>query len=75
MHPSKTIPEPWLSFLQELDSAVHEEVRMDCMGGFVVTIVYSSTSGYSHLIPTILRCQSWNVTSREIETMSSTWRE
>jgi hypothetical protein len=39
-HPSKTIPEPWLSFLQELDSAVHEEVRMDCMGGFVVTMMY-----------------------------------
>lgn len=40
MHPSKTIPEPWLSFLQELDSAVQDEVRMDCMGGFVVTMVY-----------------------------------
>lgn len=39
-HPSKTIPEPWLSFLRELDSAVKEEVRLDCMGGFVVTLVY-----------------------------------
>ena len=32
-HPSNTIPEPWLSFLRELDSAVQEEVRLDCMGG------------------------------------------
>lgn len=39
-HPNKTIPEPWLSFLRELDSAVKEQVRLDCMGGFVVTMVY-----------------------------------
>lgn len=40
MHPHKSIPEPWLSFLRELDSSLHEEVRLDCMGGFVVTMVY-----------------------------------
>src|SRR5271165_7538013 len=40
MHPNKSMPEPWLSFLRDLDSAVHEEVRLDCMGGFVVTMVY-----------------------------------
>ena len=34
------MPEPWLSFLRELDSAASEEVRLDCMGGFVVTMVY-----------------------------------
>lgn len=38
--PHKGIPEPWLSFLRELDSTAHEEVRLDCMGGFVVTMVY-----------------------------------
>jgi hypothetical protein len=36
----KDVPEPWFSFLRELDSAVHEEVRLDCMGGFVVSTVY-----------------------------------
>jgi hypothetical protein len=36
----KTIREPWLSFLGELDAAVETEVRLDCMGGFVVTMVY-----------------------------------
>ena len=36
----KDIPEPWLSFLRELDSAVHEDIRLDCMGGFVVSMVY-----------------------------------
>jgi hypothetical protein len=27
-------------FLPELDSAVREEVRLDCMGGFVISMVY-----------------------------------
>jgi hypothetical protein len=40
MHTNKSIPEPWLFFLRELDSAVHEEVRLDCMGGFVISMVY-----------------------------------
>ena len=39
-HPKKSIPQPWLSFLRELDSAVDTDVRLDCMGGFVVTVVY-----------------------------------
>ena len=39
-HQDKTISEPWLSFLRELDSAATEEVRLHCMGGFVVTMVY-----------------------------------
>ena len=34
------IPEPWLSFLQELDALATETVRMDCIGGFVVTVLY-----------------------------------
>jgi len=38
--PDKSIPEPWHSFLSELDAAVETEVRLDCMGGFVVTLVY-----------------------------------
>jgi len=44
---SETLPEPWLSFLRELDSAVKEEVRLDCIGGFVITVVYgfSRTTG------------------------------
>ena len=32
--------EPWRSFLRELDEAVAEEVRLICMGGFVVTQLY-----------------------------------
>ena len=38
--PSKDIPEPWLSFLRGLDSSVDEDIRLDCMGGFVVSMVY-----------------------------------
>ena len=39
-HPNESIQEPWLSFLRELDAAAREDVRLDCMGGFVVTTVY-----------------------------------
>jgi hypothetical protein len=28
------VPEPWLSFLRELDSLVNEPVRLDCIGRF-----------------------------------------
>jgi Nucleotidyltransferase of unknown function (DUF6036) len=37
---NKALPEPWLSFLRELDSAVDEDLRLDCMGGFVISMVY-----------------------------------
>jgi Nucleotidyltransferase of unknown function (DUF6036) len=36
----ESIPEPWLSFLRELDATADREVQLDCMGGFVVTMVY-----------------------------------
>jgi hypothetical protein len=35
-----SVPEPWRSFLRELDEAVAKEVRLVCMGGFVVTQLY-----------------------------------
>jgi hypothetical protein len=35
-----SVPEPWRSFLHELDKTVGEEVRLVCMGGFVVTQFY-----------------------------------
>jgi hypothetical protein len=34
------VPEPWVSFLKELDALVTEPVRLDCIGGFVVTMLY-----------------------------------
>jgi len=37
MSPSKRPPEPWDSFFKELDEAVDTIVRIDCIGGFVVT--------------------------------------
>ena len=40
MPASKKIPEPWNSFLRELDEKATEETRLDCMGGFVVTQLY-----------------------------------
>src|SRR5215472_2217864 len=38
--PDKSLPEPWFSFLGDLDAAIETDVRLDCMGGFVVTFVY-----------------------------------
>ena len=32
--------EPWHSFFLALDAAVHTTVRLDCIGGFVVTQLY-----------------------------------
>src|ERR1700688_4370047 len=34
------IHEPWHSFLTELDQAASEEVRLHCIGSFVVTQLY-----------------------------------
>jgi hypothetical protein len=38
--PSNSIPEPWHSFLSELDSFVSEAVHLICLGGFVITQQY-----------------------------------
>jgi len=40
MSSSKRPPEPWDSFFKELDEAVDTIVRIDCIGGFVVTLLY-----------------------------------
>lgn len=40
MCPRNTIPEPWSSFLHELDRIATSAVRLDCIGGFVVTMLY-----------------------------------
>ncbi len=45
----KQIPEPWRSFLGELDQRATEETRMDCMGGFVVTVLYGFSRETSDL--------------------------
>jgi hypothetical protein len=34
------IPEPWHSFLKELDQSIPVEVSLHCIGGFVITQVY-----------------------------------
>src|SRR5215467_3941643 len=40
MPASEKIPEPWNSFLRDLDERATEETRLDCIGGFVVTQLY-----------------------------------
>ena len=38
--PAKSIPEPWNSFFTEIDSSLHEELALHCLGGFVMTMLY-----------------------------------
>jgi len=38
--PPDTIPDPWASFLAEIDAGAHGEIEMHCLGGFVVTVLY-----------------------------------
>jgi hypothetical protein len=40
MNSRDTIPDPWLSFLKELDQIAASTVRLDCIGGFVITMLY-----------------------------------
>ena len=40
MAQTKSIPEPWRSFLIKLDEKATAETRLDCMGGFVVRMQY-----------------------------------
>ena len=35
---SSQVPEPWKSFLGELDREATAETRLDCMGGFVALL-------------------------------------
>jgi hypothetical protein len=45
----KQVPQLWRSFLEELDQRATEETRMDCMGGFVVTVLYGFSRETSDL--------------------------
>lgn len=38
--PRESVPQPWGAFLAELDESLEETTRLDCIGGFVVTILY-----------------------------------
>jgi hypothetical protein len=40
--PNRTIPEPWYSFFQEIDSPVEEETVLEILGGFVIAQVYGA---------------------------------
>lgn len=40
MQPSAQPPEPWHSFLAELDRQLNGDVELHCIGGFVVTVLY-----------------------------------
>jgi hypothetical protein len=40
MSSGKRPPEPWDSFLKDLDSQMITSVRLDCIGGFVITQLY-----------------------------------
>ena len=41
--PPEQIPEPWASFLSQVDDRLDEDVELHCFGGFVVTMLYGLT--------------------------------
>ncbi|MEP6788024.1 MAG: DUF6036 family nucleotidyltransferase [Acidobacteriota bacterium] len=56
---TKVIPQPWLSFLRDVDALLHEETYLHCIGGFVVTVVYGAVRDTSDLDAlTLVRHQS-----------------
>lgn len=38
--PAKFILEPWKSFFTAIDSSLHKELALHCLGGFVMTMLY-----------------------------------
>lgn len=38
--PPEQIPEPWASFLSQVDDRLSEDVELHCFGGFVITMLY-----------------------------------
>jgi hypothetical protein len=38
--PRSQVPEPWKSFLFEIDASLTERVELECIGGFVVAALY-----------------------------------
>jgi len=38
--PLESLPEPWKSFLTEIDEALEQEIELHCLGGFVGKVVY-----------------------------------
>ena len=65
---SSKAPEPWHSFLGELDQEATEQTRLDCMGGFVVTILYGLARATSDL--DVLPIGP----ARTTHTVAGTWR-
>ena len=54
--PSDHVPEPWRSFLAEIDTASPTPIEMHCIGGFAVTLHYALTRATGdidvwHVIP------------------------
>lgn len=39
--PTRDIPEPWMSFLNEIDKSLTGSVSFHCFGGFAITMLYS----------------------------------
>jgi hypothetical protein len=39
---SNDIPQPWQSFLADIDATVTEPVELHCLGGFVLTVLYDA---------------------------------
>ena len=46
---SELPPEPWLSFLRDIDTFITQETQLHCLGGFVVTVIHGAARTTSDL--------------------------
>jgi len=57
---SSQVPEPWKSFLGELDREATAETRLDCMGGFVATLLYGYAEQHVEVeVAAVIRRAAW----------------
>ena len=57
-NPSRVPPEPWRSFLRELDDLLKGRVELRCLGGFVITQQYGIGRETSDIDYLALACQT-----------------
>lgn len=59
--PPKTPPEPWRSFIADIDAAVEEDLPLHCIGGFAVSLYYglSRPTGDIDVVEVAPRTARW----------------
>ncbi len=59
----KNVPEPWKSFFAAIDETLNEEIRLEILGGFVITVLYDAprTTAVVDIVSVIPNTQTRNL--------------